>query len=202
MTITAAMTDQFRDLPVANFSTCVVLANDFSHRTTDALRNEWTPGKMRILIEALQGQLVTITTDKQTGHTLTNVRLVGVRGRISGGWSVDVAQRYGTGDTDVNVTGYWLPAIGPAIIPVGPDSGSSGMNSVKWTAVRMWSDQVSEAIALARPIAEEQGCRWGAWSGTCDARGVVVRYEPSKNPPAGESAGKFWHATVANGRVG
>ncbi len=156
-------------------STCVIRAQDFSDKTTDPNRSTWTPGKLRHVIAALDGQPVIITTDAQTGHTLVNVTLVGIREGFSHQWELGIRSVYSDGTES---TLYHLMfKLGDTIIPLG-------QTNAKWAAVRSYSDEKSFAVELAQhEHGDAEGRAWGGWESTTGANSVHVRYIPSTGNP-------------------
>jgi len=181
--------DQF--LPVMGST---ITPQDFSQRTTDKDRNEWTPGKLRLVIAAAAGRRVVITTDKQTGHTLIGARLRGMRRTPGyGTYQVLVEWEYAPGKTQ----GTWTStfSIGPAITVMdGP---------LRFAAADLAREESSAAIAAARAALPE--CTYGAWKSTPQAEGVRVAFTPQKADGGPESvvemgltgdgfrAGKVYH---------
>lgn len=60
----------------ASTHSCAILASDFSDKVTDVTRHNWTIAKIAPVVEALAGQPVAITVDRQTGSTEVGVVLL------------------------------------------------------------------------------------------------------------------------------
>lgn len=165
-------------MATAAFSTTtgVIRARDFSDNVTDTHRDQWTAGKLRHVIAALAGQPVIITTDNQTGFTLVNVTLVGLRASMSGHVELGIHSRFEDG---TETTIYHLAfQLGDTIIPVGE-------SQAKWTAVRSYGDDKSYAVELAQhEHGETEGRAWGKWTAHPLNHGVFVEYEPHTGNPA------------------
>lgn len=118
---------------------------DFCKDTTSPVRGEWQVGPMRNLIAALNGQKVTICTDRLSGHTLVDVTLEGVRQAPGyGTFQVCVAYEYEPG----KVTRTWYPLfkIGPAIVL----TDAKGLRSAKWDALDSEREEKLAAIKWVR----------------------------------------------------
>lgn len=159
-TITTNDTDATNTTNTAT-STSVIDVYDFSSRTTDVLRDTWTAGKMRHVINALAGSPVVITVDRRSGHSRIGVTLVGVtRGRYdSTGYRVQVRDDHG-------VTNFRLDNIGAVIVPLVADNA-------KWEAIERARLERMAAISKARAEAPDfdEPLRWEA---SADANGVHV----------------------------
>lgn len=157
----------------ASGTTCAIRAQDFSQLTTDDDRNRWTGGKMRHVLAALGDAPVVITTDNQTGHTLVNVTLTGLRTGWAGcGYELGIHSEFsdGTGST------LWhrLDSIGDTIIPL-TDAGEGA----KWRATRSFNDEASYAVELAQAQhGAGNGREWGNWRTSVGYSEVSVRYTP------------------------
>jgi hypothetical protein len=175
-------------------TTCAVKASDFSHRTTDPLRDEWTAGKLRHLIAALDGTPVIVTVDRQTGHTLVGVELVGLRASFaSSNVEVGVRSQYTDG---TSVTCWHLAfSLGSTIIPLGD-------SQAKWNALRSYGDEQSAAIQRAQAEhGEPEGRAWGEWDATLGHHHVGVTYTPhTTNPAFADRWGErgYWIYNVAS----
>lgn len=159
-------------------STAAIQASDFSDLTTDTDRNDWTEGKMRHVVAALDGQLVAITVDKMTGHTMFGVRLVGVVAGGGGGHArVLIESRYEDGT--VQVTTFLLFRLGPVITPIPQDRASK---DAKWAALDTWRDERSAALEIARNTRTEQGLIGGVGRLVArpTAHNVAVSWEPDR----------------------
>src|SRR5215207_365681 len=153
-------------------STCVILASDFSNSVVDPLRDEWTVGKMAILIEVLGETPVVITTDKGSGHTEIGVKLIkAYNGGASVGPRVTVERTLS--DDTTQRTNFWLPGVGETIVPL--EAGKA-----KWDALQLYRARSGEAIARVRPDAEAEGYNYGRWEAypTDSATRFNVRYTP------------------------
>ena len=156
-------------------TTCVVRAQDFSDSVKDATRHEWTAGKLRHVIAALEGTPVIITTDRQTGHTLVNVTLVGIRESFSGQTQLGIHSEFSDGTSST----IWHLAfmLGDTIVPL-----TNG--NAKWAAKDTFRDERSFAVELAQAEhGEIEGRAWGKWSACPGRYGVSVRYEPHTDNP-------------------
>lgn len=171
-------------------TTCIIRAQDFSQLTTDDDRNRWTGGKIRHVLAALGDAPVVITTDNQTGHTLINVRLVGLRTGWAGcGYEVGIKSVFedGSGST----VWHRLDSIGDTIIPL-TDAGEGA----KWKATRSFNDESSFAVELAQAQhGKREGREWGNWRTHTGYSGVSVTYTPYPDShadvaPRGERG--FW----------
>jgi hypothetical protein len=164
-------------------STTIIKASDFSNDTTDVNRHTWTPGTMRMVSEALAGQPVAITVDRQTGHTMLNVRLGKVLGLYSGGQGVQVTYTLDGGGE--KTTNFWLPGIGDTIIPMGPSHS-------KWDVSRQHLEEKGAAIAIAMATDKAAGCQWGRWDATVHQDEWHVTYTPHLgNPQFVDKAGHY-----------
>lgn len=172
-----------------------ILASDFSESTTDTLRQRWTTGKMRHVVAALDGALVAITTDRQTGHTEVGVRLTRVTssGQVHSGPRVEVERTLPNGSTQRTL--FRLDEVGEAIIPL--DEGFS--TGVKWVAIKAYRDEGSAAIRIAREEhGEAEGRAWGKWSASPNLESVSVRYEPlTANPAFADQWGTRWFCEIS-----
>jgi hypothetical protein len=156
-------------------TTCVIRAQDFSQLTTDDDRNRWTGGKMRHVMAALGDTPVVITTDNQTGHTLVNVTLTGLRTGWAGcGYEVGIASTFSDGSG--RTVWHRLDSIGDTIIPLPVDSAHG---DAKWKATRSYNDEASYAVELAQAQhGQREGREWGNWRTHVDYSGVTVTYTP------------------------
>lgn len=142
-----------------------VLASDFSNRTTDVLRNRWTPAKMRHLVTALQGAPVTIVLDAQTGFAMTDVTLGLPRPGMSHSWKVPVTSRFADGTTQT--VGYDLASVGPCIV--------TKSSRAKRDALDTWREEGSAAIRVARRALP--GDLYGKWTAEPGIDSVAVTFE-------------------------
>lgn len=175
-------------------SSCAIRAQDFNRNTADPNRALWFAGVMRHVVAALAGAPVAITVDNQTGHTEIGVTLVRVSSTLAGSQAVVI--RRPSGDE----TAFPLFGIGDTIIPlVDPITAGGG---AKWRALDSHRNETSDAIRLAQEsYGPSAGRAYGRWTATCERQGVSVRYEPSRNAPAGVSTGTRWSGHVQDGRV-
>ena len=143
-----------------------IRARDFSRQTTDPLREEWTLGKMRHLIAALEGRTVAIVCDRQTGFTVIGRLERCFHGGPARGPRVLVV-------TEHNRTNYYLRNVGDSIVILDDHTGTKG---AKWTALDTYRDEGSAAIAHVRAgITAEGGDPWaGSWEATIGEHDVTV----------------------------
>ena len=157
-------------------TTCVIRAQDFSDSVTDVNRNEWTAGKLRHVIAALDGSPVIITTDRQTGHTLVNVTLVGIREGFSGQLQLGIHSVYSDGTK--STIWHLIFMLGDTIVPLAN-------GGAKWAAKKSYRDEQSYAVELAQAEhGEPEGRSWGKWNVRSGHRNVVVDYQPHTDNPA------------------
>lgn len=117
-----------------------IQARDFNKNTKDPLRDEWGPGAMQHLVNALNGSPVAIVLDKHTGFAEVNVTLGGVRQTPGyGTFQVLVKRVYSDGTTG----GCWYPLyqVGTVIVL---DRGSEGMGA-RYNALMAYMDERSAA---------------------------------------------------------
>lgn len=128
----------------ADRHSCAVTARDFSTRVNDPVRDQWTPGKLRNLITALNGSPVAIITDAQTGTTQLGVRLTGVhRDTVAVTESLYVDQWGRNLEQPRDYTTlHPIYNIGQTIIPLRN-------NRAKWRALDTWRIEMSVAIDWA-----------------------------------------------------
>jgi hypothetical protein len=176
--------------------TCIITVRDFINSTADQnwKRQEWKPGYLRHVVEAVRGLKVAVTTDKQTGHTPVGVELVGV-GYVPGKTYAHLGVRYfytEDGQEKSYVTWHDIHSIG-MILPLQEDSVTLG---AKWTAIDTVRAECSAATALARAEWEKIGCNYGAFHAEplMGAGQVYVTYTP-QNPPRDVSAGTRQYGT-------
>lgn len=157
-------------------STGVITASDFSDRVTDRDRNDWTAGKMRHVITALDGRRVAITTDRRTGHTDFNVRLVGLTTSMTSNYP-RVQIEYTHSDGTTHVTNRLLFNLGP-VITLMPAPVTDKRN--KWTALENWREETSAAAKIAHDRREAAGLTGGHTTSEIrvHAHGVRVHYSP------------------------
>lgn len=161
----------------ASACTGAILASDFSDLVTDRDRHDWTEGKMRHVITAIQDRRVAIVTEKQTGHTVFNVRLVGVIPGYSGR-SARVQVEYFHADGTSHLTNHLLFKIGPCITLM-PAPATDKRD--KHTAVLAWMAERSAASQIAHDLRVAQGLTGGHTTTRLrvHARGVDVHYRPN-----------------------
>lgn len=167
------------DLNDVSGTTGVILASDFSDRVTDNDRHIWTAGKMRHVIAALKGRRVSIVTDNQTGHTLFNVRLVGLTTGMSSNLArVQIEYVYAPGKSQF--TNYLLMNIGPCITLM-PSATTDKRD--KWQALNTWREETSAAIGLYHAHREAEGLTssYGRYEVRPTANSVVVSFEPDRD---------------------
>jgi hypothetical protein len=157
----------------ASGTTCIIRAQDFSQLTTDDDRNRWTGGKMRHVLAALGDAPVVITTDNQTGHTLVNVTLTGLRTGWAGcGYELGIHSEFSDGTS--STIWHRLDNIGDTIIPL-TDAGQGA----KWDAVRSYREEASHAVELAQAQhGKTSGREWGNWRTHVGYSEVSVTYTP------------------------
>lgn len=163
-----------RFLPVMGST---VTPESFSQRVTDRDRHVWTAGKLRHVIDALQGRRVVITADKQTGHTLIGARLQGIR-RTPGYGTYQYLYEWEYAPGQTQRTWGRIESLGSAII--GMDCG------VHFEAVELARQEASAAIKAAREALPE--CTYGAWNATPGPDHVMVRFEPQRADGGPETA--------------
>jgi hypothetical protein len=185
--------------PTTSTTMSAVLASDFSQSTADRNRARWDGGKFRALIAALgEGNRVIITIDRQTGHTLADAEIVGVRGPGYGQVGDRVIVRHfwidASGVQGHQDTAYSCFDIGAAVIV--PDR-------VKWDALTAHREMTGEAIAMVREIhGESAGRSWGHWRARLTVSGAHVTYEPlTGNAHFREQWGDHLSADVFGGDV-
>lgn len=181
-------------------SAAAIQASDFSDLTTDTDRNDWTEGKIRHVIAALDGQPVAITVDKMTGHTMIGVRLIAVSAGGGGDHArVAVEAQYEDGTTQR--TAFLLFKLGPVITPI--PQGRTGKDA-KWAALDSWRDERSAALEVARNERANQLLTGGAGRLVAKptAHDVEVTWEPNREQARREGIQwdapqqRFWHTRV------
>lgn len=184
-------------------NTCIIRAQDFSPSLADGDRNRWTGGKMRHVLAALGDTPVVITTDNQTGHTLVNVKLAGLRTGWAGcGYELGIVDTYEGCPEGGRTVWHRLDSIGDTIVPL-PVKGAHG--DAKWTATRSFRDDASHAVELAQARhGQREGREWGNWSAHVGYSEVAVTYTPYPNSyadvaPRGERG--FWTFSLAEVRA-
>lgn len=184
-TITAAPTSH---------TSCAILASDFSRSTSDQLRRQWTGGKMRHLIDALNGAPVVIIIDEQTGFAMVNVRL-----RLSMLPNEFVTVESTLPDGTVHQVDYRLWKLGETIIPL-----TGALDNVKWNALRAYNDEQDAAIRLASAAhGAPEGRSWGNWAATpTGGKATRVTYTPiTTNEHYRDKWGTYWFGRVKGGVV-
>lgn len=139
-------------------TTTVILASDFSSRTTDVDRDTWTAGKLRHVIAALKGSPVIIVTDAHTGHALVGVELVGVTQSMNGHAELRIRDEF-------SVTRYLAFKLGATIVPLTE-------TQAKWEAIGSYRREALAAITEARTNVENPDV--GNWETVTLARSVYV----------------------------
>lgn len=111
------------------YTGCVITPADFSHRTTDVNRNRWTRPTIQCVIDALEGALVVMVTDTQTGSTSVG-RLLYTQETYSSQFGIVLEYQYDDeGHTQRTAfTGFMCGAI----IPLGV---ALGEKDAKWKAL-------------------------------------------------------------------
>jgi len=169
-------------------TTCILRAQDLSERITDDDRYRWTGGKMRHALAALGETPVIICTDRQTGHTMVNVILVGLRTGW-GGCGYEVGIRSAFSDGSGSTIWHRLDNIGDTIVPLAA-------HDAKWAMTRSYADEASYAVELAQAQhGKAEGHDWGVWTTDVGYSEVAVTYTPSTgNPHFADRWGKrgFW----------
>jgi len=179
-------------------SSCVVLASDFSNSLSDPVRERWTGGKLRHLIDALRGEPVVITTDAGNGHTIVGARLHMNLGRPNE--RVDV--EYRVSDDLVQRVNYPMVGIGAAIIPL-----TQAGHGAKWDALDSYRvERMNAVMAVQKIHGDPEGRSWGTWHAS--PRGeqgrIVVSYEPypaATNPADTRSRGNRWWGSIIKGEI-
>jgi hypothetical protein len=133
-------------------TTGTITPMDFNKNTADKNRHLWTPGPMRHLIKVLNGHPVMLVADVQTGHTLFNVTLEGLR-RTPGYGTFQVLIRYEYAEGKYNKTWTSLYSLGPAITWMP----GAGRENSKWKVLDSYREECSKATALARARWEAAG---------------------------------------------
>lgn len=177
-------------------STTAIHVRDFSARTTDVDRDMWTAGKMRHVIDALNGSPVAITVDGQTGHTVIGVRLVGIVPGGNGDHArvrIESSHETETGAVACSTQAHLLFTLGPVITPLMPAAGDA-----KWHALDTHREECSAAIAYASARhGEVEGRAWGSWTAAPGARDVTVTYRPDTgNDFYADQWGDMWCGVV------
>lgn len=171
-----------------SYTSCAILASDFSRDTRDQLRRQWTGGKMRHLIAALDGAPVAIIADAQTGFIMGNVRL---RLSIMPNEFVTVEQTFPDGTT--HPVDYRLWKLGETIIPM------TDKHNVKWDALNTYSNEQAEAIRLASAAhGKTAGRSWGRWEAKpTGGNATIVTYSPiTTNDHYRDQWGTYWFGRV------
>lgn len=143
---------------------------DYSHTT---VRYDWTVGKMRHVIAALDGAEVTIVVDKHDGYT--------VRCRLVDTFEDET-------DDDPQLTVETIPLHGCAerftyrLLEVGVIIEMSEEAEAKWVAVDTYRAETERAIEHARRQHPDWGP--GIWTGVPHDDCVLVTYEASPDPPS------------------
>lgn len=154
-----------------------ITPQDFSDYTTDKDRHQWTPGKLRHVIAALQGRRCIITAEAQTGFTLIGARLHGLRQTPGyGTYQILVEWEYEPGKS--NRTWYSVMSIGAAIIGMDCD--------LRFPAAELLRNENAAALTAAREFLPE--CTYGAWKATPGPDYVVARFTPQKADGGPETA--------------
>lgn len=189
-------------------TTTAIQARDFSDRVTDQLRDQWTAGKLRHLIAALNGRPVTLVTDNQTGHALFNVRLDSVIDG-GGGWSdrVRITSTFSNGETQT--LAHRTPSLGPVIYVI-PDADGT-LDRVKWDAKDTWREECSAAYSVATAKRNNRipdAGSFGRWSARPTADAVEVSWNPDADQcrrngvsQYGDDRHGFWYTTVSLAEV-
>lgn len=135
--------------PAATISTSgsAITAATFSSSYNDRDRNDWTPGKMIHLINALGTTPVAIELDTYTGNTQVNVRLAGVR-QTPGYGTFQVLVVRVDGDGVERTCWHPLHKVGTVII--------LGTSDVRGRALRTRADERTAAIRKAIPLLVEK----------------------------------------------
>ena len=114
-----------------------ITTRDFDKSTTSVFYDRWSREAMECVIDALDGsKVLAVVTDNMTGHTVCDVRLLGVQQTLYGnGYSVLVEYEYAPGEFSRTLTP--LTKIGQIVVATG-----------KWDAVRLWSERGHAAKAM------------------------------------------------------
>jgi hypothetical protein len=159
-------------------TTCVITARDFIDNRVNG-KAEWTAGMLRHVIAALAGSPVVITTDAQTGHSLVNAKLVGIRS----GWDYPVLTiEVPMSDGEIYTTTPLIFKLGETITPLDPPA-SAGLGA-KWAALNTYRNEKSAALEYVKTLRPEAAEWWGSWKMKPGLYNVAVTYTPSKGNPA------------------
>lgn len=178
--------------PAATEFGCAILARDLCDNVHDVNRDNWTGGKMYHVVKALQGATVAITTDKSTGHTVINARLLSVR-PSGGGYDARVVYATTLSDGSEQRTAARVSDIGTILV-----LDQAGTRSGKWAAKESYRNHQSAAILLAQAKYGDTHA-FGQWRATVINGGAVdVSYEPYPNPAFADKAGTrgYWRINV------
>lgn len=153
-----------------------ITPRDFNSNTKDPQRDEWSPGAMQHLVNALKDAQVAIVCDKQTGFAEVGVTLGGVRVNGYGHHEVLVRRTYSDGTSG----GCWylLFQVGAVMVL---DRESEGLGA-RYEAYRSYSQEQTRAIAKLR---KEMGAELGIEDfprGTWEARSFPGRVHASFRP--------------------
>jgi hypothetical protein len=155
------MTHIANDAPATTYATAIT-TRDLSARTTDVHRDNWTVGKLNIVIAALGADApVVLTIDRATGFTLIGATL-GSAFDGGPGRGPRLAVTYRHEDGTFSATNYSARNIGPVIVPLSQD-----VRGAKWTATDLWSRISSAAVRAAAAEAGERSAS-GAWEANVD----------------------------------
>lgn len=156
---------------IVTTSVTAIRASDFDP-PTHPNRSQWTVGKLRHVIEALDGVPVTLITEDRSGFCYVGVRLIGTdREDVRGAVDVLVFELTGP-DGDITEKRTAVSSLGTTIVPL-VDTASPG---AKWRAVKAYQAEVAAAVQQARVGRDDDGR--GTWTASCAATGVDVEYTP------------------------
>jgi hypothetical protein len=170
-------------------TSCVLVPSDFCQNVTERAYTRWTPGHLRLAVDALKGAPVAFVADTGTGHTILNVVLTGVRDANLGSGAL---LAYTHVDKQFNAFGpdseqfCRVENVG-MILPL-TDAG----DRAKWNATKRQHDEKMAAHSLLR---EALDGLYGKTTIRCGVRDIVWSWEPLPNAPSGEN-GKFCHGTI------
>lgn len=149
-----------------------IAANDFDYSNI-TVRYDWTIGKMRHLIAALDGAEVAVVVDKHNGYTMIGHLIDTFEDDIGSGPQVTVETSRLHGRVDR--FSYRLLEIG-TIIELSADA------EAKWVAIESYRAETERAIEHARRQHPDWGP--GVWTGVPHDDCVLVTYESRPEPPS------------------
>jgi hypothetical protein len=151
--------------------TAAIRARDFDTSTVVDRRDEWTGGKMRALIAALDGTPVVITTDKATGHCEIGARIVEVAVKARGAYSVDsIVIERDLSDGGTQRTACRLSDIGDTVVPLAAPKA-------KWDALENYRT-IEHAVRVALADTGRAPNVPGTWDVTIFVKFANAQYRP------------------------